>query len=121
MTRTLWLILAVAIAIVIAKAIVTVEESLIIAIAIMTIGSIDYTGSSNVTKHFTSWLVLIGAVTIFFSLFSSALPTLVSPIRYIILGLLGVVVFTIIMGWWIKIRLNKEWMPNKERTIREAI
>ena len=121
MTRIPRLMLAVVIAIVAAKAIVTVKESFIIAVAIMTIGLIDYAGSSSVTKHFASWLVLTGAVTMFFSLFGSALPSLVSPVRYIVLGFLGVIVFTIIMGWWTKIKLNKEWTPNKERTMREAI
>lgn len=116
MTRTLWLMLAIAVAIVMAKAIVTVEESLLIAIVIITIGSIDYTGSSNATKRFANWLVLTGVVAMFFSLFGSALPGSAFPLCYVILILLGMVMFltVIILLTESTPKKNEEWtLDNK--------
>lgn len=92
------LILAVVTAIVTAKTIAAVEESLLIAVTMMTIGSISYSGT---VRHLASWLVLVGTITILFSL-----PSLASPVYYLILVLLGVIVSAIIMPWWVK---TKGW------------
>jgi len=70
------------IAIIIAKAIASMEIGFLIAIAMMTIGAV-------VVCRLSGELVITGTVALFFSLFSVPLPSQFIPYYYIMLILLG--------------------------------